>query len=117
MSISNEPTYIEKRVHMPQHRTRHSAEFKAKVALAALSESKTLAELASEYKVHPTQITRWKQELIENATDLFGKGKKKEVNHEVEVAELHRVIGKLKAENDFLSNIPGLNLAGRKNNR
>lgn len=102
---------------MPQHRTRHSAEFKAKVALAAVSGSKTLAELASEYQVHPAQITRWKQELIENATDLFGKGKKKEVNHEVEVAELHRVIGKLKAENDFLSNLPGLNLTGRRNKR
>lgn len=102
---------------MPQHRTRHSAEFKAKVALAALSESKTLAELASQYQLHPTQITRWKQELIENATDLFGKGKKKEVNHEAEVAELHRQIGKLKVENDFLSNLPGLNLIGRRNKK
>lgn len=102
---------------MPQHRTRHSAEFKAKVALAALSETKTLAELASEYQVHPSQITRWKQELAENASDLFGKGKKKEVNHEAEVAELHRVIGKLKAENDFLFNLPGLNLTGRRNKR
>ena len=102
---------------MPQHRTRHSAEFKAKVALGALSESKTLSELASEYRLHATQITRWKQELIENATDLFGKGKKKEVNHEAEVAELHRQIGKLKVENDFLSNLPGLNLTGRRNKR
>lgn len=102
---------------MPQHRTRYSAEFKAKVALAALSESKTLAELASEYKVHPTQISNWKQELLENAPGLFGKGKKKEVNGNVEVDELHRVIGKLKAENDFLSNLPGLNLAGRRNKR
>jgi len=100
-----------------QHRTHYSAEFKAKVALAAISGQKTLAELASEYKVHPTQISNWKQELIENASDLFGKGKKKEVNHEAEVAELHRVIGKLKAENDFLSNIPGLNLTGRRNKR
>ena len=102
---------------MPQHRTRYSAEFKAKVALAALSETKSLAELASEYKIHPTQISNWKQELLANASDLFGKVKKKEVNHEAEVAELYRVIGKLKAENDFLSNIPGLSLAGRKNNR
>ena len=102
---------------MPQHRTRHSAEFKAKVALAALSESKTLAELASDYQLHATQITRWKQELVENATNLFGKGKKTEVNHEAEVAELHRQIGKLKVENDFLSNLPGLNLIGRRNKR
>lgn len=102
---------------MPQHRTRYSAEFKAKVALAALSESKTLAELASEYQIHPTQISNWKQELLENASDLFGKGKKKEGTHEAEVAELHRVIGKLKAENDFLSNLPGLNLTGRRNKR
>jgi transposase-like protein len=100
-----------------QHRSRYSSEFKAKVALAALTESKTLAELASEYKVHPSQISNWKQELIESASDLFGKGKKKEVNHDAEVAELHRVIGKLKAENDFLSNLPGLSLTGRRNRK
>lgn len=102
---------------MPLHRTRHSAEFKAKVAVAALSESKTLAEISSEYQIHPTQITRWKQELVEGASDLFGKGKKKEVNHEAEMAELYRQIGKLKVENDFLSHLPGLNLTGRKNSR
>jgi len=102
---------------MTKHRTRHSAEFKAKVALAALSEAKTLAELSSEYGVHPTQITRWKQELIASAPDLFGKGQTKEVNHEAEVAELHRQIGKLKVENDFLANLPGLNWTGRRNKR
>ena len=102
---------------MPQHRTRHSAEFKAKVAVAALSESKTLAELSSEYGINAAQITRWKQELVGRASDLFGKGKKKEVNHEAEVADLHRLIGKLKVENDFLSNLPGLNLTGRKNSK
>lgn len=102
---------------MTKHRIRHSAAFKAKVALAALSEAKTLAELSSEYGVHPTQITRWKQQLVASAPDLFGKGKKKEINHEAEVAELHRQIGKLKVENDFLSNLPGLNLTGRRNRK
>ena len=102
---------------MTKHRTRHSAKFKAQVALAALSEAKTLADLSSEYGVHPTQITRWKQDLLASAPDLFGKGKKKEVNHEAEVAELHRQIGKLKVENDFLSNLPGLSLTGRRNKK
>jgi len=103
---------------MPQqHRLRNSAEFKSKVALAALSEAKTLAEISSEFKVHSTQVTRWKQELIENASELFGKGKKKALHHEAEVAELHRQIGKLKVENDFLSNLPGLSLTGRRNGR
>jgi transposase-like protein len=102
---------------MAKHRSRHSAEFKAKVALAALFEAKTLAELSSEHGGHPTQLTRWKQELTANAPDLFGKGKKKEVNHEAEVTELHRLIGKLKVENDFLSNLLGLNLTGRRNKR
>lgn len=102
---------------MTQHRNRHSAEFKAKVAMADLSETKTLAELSTEYGVHPSQITRWKQELIANAPDLFGKGKKKDSNHEAEVVELHRQIGKFKVRNDFLYSLPGLSLAGRRNKR
>jgi transposase len=60
-----------------------------------------MAELATEFKVHPTQITHWKQEHSGNAVDLFGKGKKKEVNQEAKLAELYRQIGKLKVENVF----------------
>ena len=99
---------------MPQHRTRYSAEFKAKVALAALAESKTLAELASEYKVHPTQISNWKQELLENAPDLFGKGKKKEVNG-CRSGRATSCCRQAKGRKRFLSNPPGLNLTGRRN--
>lgn len=99
---------------MQNQRTHFSADFKAKVALAAVTESKTLAELSSENKVHATQITRWKQELVDRASDLFGKAKKKETSHEAEVAVLHRQIGKLKVENDFLSNLPGLSSTGRR---
>jgi hypothetical protein len=58
-------------------------------------------KLATEFGVHPTQTTRWEQELAENAVDLFGKAKKKKVNHESDIADLHRRIGKLKVENDF----------------
>ena len=63
-----------------------------------LYKAKTLAEISNEFKVHSTHITRWEQELLENAPDLFDKGKKQAVNHEAEVAELHHQIGKLKVE-------------------
>ena len=62
---------------MGTKRKQHSAEFKAQVAMAALSGSKTLAELASEYGIHPTMISAWKQELVKNAKSLFEHGNKK----------------------------------------
>lgn len=68
------------------HSTNHSAEFKGTVALAAIFGVKTLLELASEHKIHPIQITRWKHEVIDNSAELFGKCTKKEVNHNPEVA-------------------------------
>jgi transposase len=52
-------------------RKRHSAEFKAQVAMAALSGEKTLAELSAEFGVHPTMISGWKQELVKRAGELF----------------------------------------------
>jgi transposase len=57
-------------------RKQHNAEFKARVAMAALSGEKTLAELAAEFGVHPTMISNWKQELVKRATELFARGNK-----------------------------------------
>jgi transposase-like protein len=58
---------------MSKPRKQHSAEFKAKVALEALKELKTVPELAREYTVHPTQINQWKKHLREGAPSLFGR--------------------------------------------
>ena len=58
---------------MSKQRQQQSAEFKAKVALEALKELKTVPELAREYTVHPTQITQWKRHLREGAASLFGR--------------------------------------------
>ena len=52
-------------------RKQHSADFKARVAMASLSGEKTLAELSAEFAVHPTMISNWKQELVKRAGELF----------------------------------------------
>ena len=91
---------------MSKKRRNHSPEFKAKVALAAARGDKTTSELASKYNIHPSQITQWKQELIENAASLFaGKSAKKDGSEEVD--KLHAKIGQLTMENDFLAKVLG----------
>ena len=88
---------------MGKNRKVHSAEFKAKVALAALKNEETLAQLASRFGVHPTMISTWKRQLLDGAAELFDKGHKSRKDTEAKTAELYRQIGQHKVENDFLS--------------
>ena len=88
---------------MSAKRRNHSPNFKAKVALAALRNEETLAELSERYSVHPTMINRWKKDLLEGAADIFGKNKKAAKQAESKEDDLYKEIGRLKVENDFLS--------------
>lgn len=87
---------------MSRKRKQYSAEFKAKVALAAIRNEETAAELASRYGIHPAMINTWKRTLLEGASDVFGRGRKSKVETEAHVDELYKKIGQLKVENDFL---------------
>lgn len=59
---------------MSKKRKRHSAELKAKVALEAIKEMKTLQQLAKDFQVHPTQITMWKKQVSSHVVELFKRG-------------------------------------------
>jgi transposase len=91
-------------------RKQHSAEFKARVAMAALSGEKTVAELSSEFGVHPTMISTWKQELMKRANELFTRGNKAPAAEDVQkvIDDLHRKIGQLQVERDFLAGQPAI---------
>ena len=88
---------------MGQTRKNHSKEFKAKVALEAVKGVHVLSELASRYKVHPTQIAQWKRHLVENAPQVFERGRLGgAADVEGLTAPLYQEIGRLKMEVDFL---------------
>ena len=94
---------------MANVRKRHGAASKAKVALAALREEGTVAELSSRFGVHASQIHAWKKIALEELVLLFGKDKG---GHEVQadetkLAELHQKIGELIVERDFFQKRSG----------
>jgi transposase-like protein len=87
-------------------RKQHSPQFKAKVALEAAKGEKTIAEIASQYGVHPTMINAWKRQLLDGVSELFergGKTKQPEPEVSAQIDELYRQIGKLQVERDFLA--------------
>ncbi len=85
-------------------RAKHSAAFKAKVALAAVQEQQTTAELARRYKLHPNQIYKWKREFVAHAERVFEREDGSRYNEGAErESELLQKIGELTVERDFLA--------------
>ena len=87
-------------------RRNHSPAFKAKVALEAIRGQLTVAELAQRHDVHPNQITQWKTQLLERATEAFATPAERS-EPPVDVKTLHAKIGELTLENDFLERALG----------
>ncbi len=91
---------------MRRPRRNHSAAFKAKVALAAIEGTATLAELAQRFDVHPNQITEWRKQLVANAAEAFGADGEARPPA-IDVKALHAKIGQQALELDFLANALG----------
>ena len=94
---------------MANVRKTHNTEFKTKVAVEAIRQQKTINELTSEYGVHATQINQWKKQALEAIPEAFN-GKKEKVRDDQQhnIDELHRQIGQLIAERDWLKKKSGM---------
>jgi len=95
---------------MKAKRRNHTAQFKAKIAFEAAKGDKTIAELAGEYQVHPTQITQWRKQLLEMMPQIFLRQRQNEQQQQEELtAQLYQQIGQLKVELDWLKKKSGFN--------
>jgi transposase-like protein len=88
---------------MTGKRKRHPAAFKARVALEAAKQTKTVAELAKTFQVHPVQISQWKKQLLDGAESLFGDGRRRDRDQGQAIqSELYEQIGRLNMEVEWL---------------
>ena len=95
-------------------RRRFSAKQKAQIVLEILKEERTIAQIASEYSVHPNHLHRWKKQAIDHFDELFQKDHKqertKEAAHERQLEELYAEIGRLTTQVNWLKKKSGLDI-------
>ena len=90
-------------------RRRYDSRFKAQVALEAIRNQQTISQIASQYGVHPNQVSKWKRRALEGLVELFSDGKeRREKDQQQLIDELYRQIGKLKVELDWMKEKSGL---------
>ena len=88
---------------MRNGKRQHSAAFKAQVVLEALRGEETVAVLASKFEVHPTQINKWKKQLVDALPGVFGQAADRKAQDDEALKDrLYRQIGQLQVENDWL---------------
>lgn len=96
-------SYIKGLIGMSRTRKNYPSHMKAKVALSAIREDRTISELSSEFGIHATVIHCWKKEALDGIEDRFKQGSEKsQKEHALEIKELHAKIGELTIEKDFL---------------
>lgn len=90
-------------------RKQYDNHFKARVALEAIKNQRTIAQIASHYSVHPNQVTQWKKRVLEALPEIFSaKPNRQQQDNEALTDELYRQIGQLKVEMDWLQKKTGL---------
>jgi len=96
-------------------RRKYDSRFKAEVALEAIKNQQTISQIASQYGVHPNQVSKWKRKAVEGLVEVFSDGKeRKERDQQKLIDELYRQIGQLKVELDWLKKIWTCHLRRRR---
>jgi transposase len=94
---------------MKRQRKQYSADLKAKIAVEAVKGQRTIQEIASHYGIHPNQVTQWKRQLVDSASEVFSRGREHggEADEQMK-AELYQQVGKLQVELDWLKKKSGM---------
>lgn len=94
---------------MKRQRKQYSTDLKAKIAVEAIRGQRTIQEIASHYGIHPNQVTQWKKQLLDGASEVFSSRREHEGEADEQMkAELYQQVGKLQVELDWLKKKSGM---------